>query len=109
HETVYHRFVAAPGDLITLLFLGGGLLFMLVPIEGSIGFSIRSFALFVSFFVLCHACFTRPGSYAGRIFSWRPIRWLGNMSYSYYLIHGLALKGFFLVLTVLLPSSNGNS
>lgn len=25
------------------------------------------------------------------LFSWRPLRYLGNMSYSYYLIHGLAL------------------
>jgi peptidoglycan/LPS O-acetylase OafA/YrhL len=25
-------------------------------------------------------------------FSWTPIRWLGNISYSYYLIHGLTLK-----------------
>ena len=25
------------------------------------------------------------------IFGWAPLRWLGNMSYSYYLIHGLAI------------------
>jgi peptidoglycan/LPS O-acetylase OafA/YrhL len=36
-------------------------------------------------------------SYSGRgplarFFSWQPMRWLGNMSYSYYLMHGLALK-----------------
>jgi exopolysaccharide production protein ExoZ len=30
------------------------------------------------------------------MFRWSPIRWLGNMSYSYYLMHGLALKAFFM-------------
>ena len=36
-----------------------------------------------------------------RTFTWTPIRWLGNMSYSYYLIHGLALKavGFAIALS----------
>ncbi len=41
-------------------------------------------------------------SYSGRgplarFFSWKPARWLGNMSYSYYLMHGLALKFLSLV------------
>lgn len=33
-------------------------------------------------------------SYRGllcRVFSWNPLRWVGNMSYSYYLIHGVTL------------------
>ena len=30
--------------------------------------------------------------FLGRIFSWDPLRRVGNMSYSYYLIHGLTLK-----------------
>jgi peptidoglycan/LPS O-acetylase OafA/YrhL len=29
--------------------------------------------------------------FLGRVFSWKPLRWIGNMSYSYYLIHGLTL------------------
>jgi exopolysaccharide production protein ExoZ len=42
-------------------------------------------------------------SYSGRgplarLFSWRPARWLGNMSYSYYLMHGLALKFLALII-----------
>lgn len=39
---------------------------------------------------------TREGVVA-RACSWTPLRWVGNISYSYYLIHGLALKGFALV------------
>ena len=34
-------------------------------------------------------------------FPQRPLRWLGNMSYSYYLIHGLTLKFSFLILAML--------
>ena len=36
-----------------------------------------------------------------RVFAFTPLRWLGNMSYSYYLIHGVALKGIFLFLGLL--------
>jgi peptidoglycan/LPS O-acetylase OafA/YrhL len=37
-----------------------------------------------------------------RIFSWTPIRYLGNMSYSYYLIHGLTLKAVALLFVIVL-------
>jgi exopolysaccharide production protein ExoZ len=38
-------------------------------------------------------------------FSWTPMRWLGNMSYSYYLIHALAINACALVLQKVLPQS----
>ena len=41
-------------------------------------------------------------------FSWTPLRWLGNMSYSYYLLHGLTLKAAFLVLAVALPKTTSH-
>jgi exopolysaccharide production protein ExoZ len=37
------------------------------------------------------------------------VRWLGNMSYSYYLLHGLALKACFIVLAKALPVSHYGS
>jgi exopolysaccharide production protein ExoZ len=41
------------------------------------------------------------------IFSWAPIRYLGNMSYSYYLIHGVTLEGLAMVFVALrLPTSS---
>jgi peptidoglycan/LPS O-acetylase OafA/YrhL len=48
----------------------------------------------VAFFALCFSCF-RPGNenVAAVLFSWTPLRWLGNMSYSYYLLHGFVVKG----------------
>ena len=39
--------------------------------------------------------------------SWTPLRWLGNISYSYYLMHGLTLKFAVLVLGKVLPLSAG--
>ena len=38
---------------------------------------------------------------AARAFSWTPLRWLGNMSYSFYLMHGLGLHALFLLLAKL--------
>lgn len=52
--------------------------------------------LFVSFFLLCLACFSMNG-YISRTFRWTPLRWLGNISYSFYLIHGITLQVIFLM------------
>jgi exopolysaccharide production protein ExoZ len=40
--------------------------------------------------LLCSACF-HGGNIAARAFTWTPLRWLGNMSYSYYLLHGFPI------------------
>jgi exopolysaccharide production protein ExoZ len=37
------------------------------------------------------AAFSGPGVLAV-VFSWAPLRWLGNLSYSFYLVHGLGLQ-----------------
>ena len=59
--------------------------------------------LFVLFFVFCCGCLIEGGRSAS-LFTLAPLRWLGNMSYSYYLIHGLSLKAMFLVLAKLYPA-----
>jgi exopolysaccharide production protein ExoZ len=64
----------------------------------------RYLVLFVCFFALCYASFRGDGL-VHRLFCWTPLRWLGNMSYSYYLIHGLALKAAFLILGKLVSPS----
>jgi len=43
------------------------------------------------------------------LFSWSPLRWLGNMSYSYYLIHGVTLQGLRLCVQYLSPSHSHSS
>lgn len=62
----------------------------------------RIVILFLIFGLLVLACF-RSQSILQRIFTWTPLRWLGNMSYSYYLIHGLVLKFIELVLKRIIP------
>ncbi|MGB9178643.1 MAG: acyltransferase [Pyrinomonadaceae bacterium] len=65
----------------------------------------RVIVLFFSFFVFTFVCFSSK-TILKNIFSWAPLRWLGNMSYSYYLIHGLTLKAIALVmLRVVHPSA----
>lgn len=81
-------------------------LFPFLPNVAHFGEVYRIALLFVSFFIFTLACFSLR-SFWSRIFSWTPIRWLGNMSYSYYLIHGLTLKAVALVmLHVIHPSGN---
>jgi peptidoglycan/LPS O-acetylase OafA/YrhL len=53
--------------------------------------------ILVSCCLLCWHCFAAT-SFLTQAASWTPLRWLGNMSYSYYLIHGLSLKFAFMVL-----------
>ena len=48
--------------------------------------------------------FAHPGFFH-RVFSWTPLRWLGNMSYSYYLIHSVALLTLKEVAVRLLPGT----
>ncbi|MFM7062187.1 MAG: acyltransferase family protein [Actinomycetes bacterium] len=62
----------------------------------------RLVVLFVGWPVLCAACFYADGR-AQRMFSVTPLRWLGNMSYSYYLVHSLVLQGCFELLRRVVP------
>ena len=63
--------------------------------------------LAVSFFMLCVACFSGD-RYVSKIFRWTPQRWLGNISYSYYLIHGLVLYAIFLIAPKVFPPTGDN-
>ncbi|WP_431270022.1 acyltransferase family protein [Dankookia sp. P2] len=55
------------------------------------GGQVSFLGLFLAGFLLPAAAFAGTGPVA-RGLAWRPLRWLGNMSYSYYLSHGLALE-----------------
>ena len=59
--------------------------------------------LFIGFGLLLLIAF-QAGTVAQKVFSWGLIRWLGNISYSYYLIHGLTLKAMVKFLSVVCPS-----
>lgn len=63
------------------------------PMEDMAAFSV----VFATVFALCGSALTGHGPIA-RALSVRPLRWFGNMSYSFYLLHGALLNGFFLAL-----------
>lgn len=58
---------------------------------GDWGAFVRQGWLALALPLVVYASYSGRGPLA-RFFSWQPMRWLGNMSYSYYLMHGLALQ-----------------
>ncbi len=107
HEALAHRLKAAsaspPAALAGLLALLAGLGAVLLPGEGHAAQAAQVCILFVAWPLLCLVCFGAPSAWLPRAFSWTPLRWLGNMSYSYYLLHGLVLNAGFLLLSQVLP------
>lgn len=107
HEAMAGDVAMAPGSGLGVAGLAGGLLANLLPVAGDLGLALKTTVLFVSFLALCLACFRDPHVGLSRAFSWTPLRWLGNMSYSYYLLHGLVLKACFHALAVVAPPGSG--
>ena len=64
--------------------------------------------LYVLLGLFCLDCFS-GNSLAARIFSATYLRWLGNMSYSYYLLHGLTLKATFMALNKIFPANHADN
>ncbi len=60
--------------------------------------------LFAAAFFLGFVAITGRGKIA-KALSFRPLRWVGNFSYSFYLIHGLTLKAIFFFLERIFPSA----
>lgn len=109
HETMRSRRLSPPGSMAASSFLIVALSATLIPTLGSTGYTLKTMLLFGAFFALCFSCFSMPSSRLARWFSATPLRWLGNMSYSYYLLHGLALKAAFAVLGQVIPTSAGGA
>lgn len=53
--------------------------------------AMHAVILFAMLPLFCSACFSQSSLSSKCLSAW-PIRWLGNMSYSYYLLHGLVIK-----------------
>lgn len=103
HEAISTRMPVPRTAFVTMLSIAS-LLFITAPFIDPIAWAARICALFCALFFLCLHCFTMPNSLPGRTFSLAPLRWLGNMSYSYYLVHGLALKMLVVILLTTVPS-----
>lgn len=61
-----------------------------------ISYHLSMLVVFILFLLLCLCAFNTTSS-AYKYLTFTPLRWLGNMSYSYYLIHGLTLKFSFMI------------
>ena len=91
-------FRARSSKFANLLVLGAylsglGLIFALDTtslISDSFVLPLTSLIAGVTSFAFCGFCF-HGGGLLSRALSWRPLRALGNMSYSFYLVHGLAV------------------
>ena len=105
HEVMGHPAFPAPGDAMAVLALGAGFAAMLLPADGTGVEALQAALLFGAFFVFCLGAFRQPAGLPARTLAWTPLRWLGNMSYSYYLLHGLTLKGCFLLLAHYPPAA----
>ncbi|MGL4609211.1 MAG: acyltransferase family protein [Trueperaceae bacterium] len=100
----YHLIKPLPswlGSTALCLSFAYALLPVITPSEST----LKALVLSIGMFLFCFVCFTQPALWLQNIFYWTPLRWLGNMSYSYYLIHGLALRFCFLITNRLLPNN----
>jgi exopolysaccharide production protein ExoZ len=68
------------------------------------GFFPWTLLLCVVLFFLCIFVFAFDGVLR-RVFSFAPLRWLGNMSYTYFLCHGIILYGIAFLLAKLIPGT----
>ena len=109
YEALRNGKVAPPRNGVAPFALVAGLLLTAVPLSFPAAFTIKLLILAAAFFITCYCCFRGQSPVLARAFSWTPLRWLGNMSYSYYLLHGLALKAAFSVLAhVMAPMAQGS-
>jgi peptidoglycan/LPS O-acetylase OafA/YrhL len=103
HEALRDGSLRVPDSATALLALVIGLVVTALPFAGPAAFTVRVMFLFGAFFIVCYTCFSKSDGWLAKGFSRTRLRWLGNMSYSYYLLHGLTLKVAFTVLAGKLP------
>lgn len=107
YEAIHSLHLRPPGSLLTVVIVAAGLSAQLLPGTTSMGNTLQVVSLFVSFFTLCFCCFANSGAWLRSAFEWTPLRWFGNMSFSFYMVHALAMQFAVLVLTKVLPTSSG--
>lgn len=102
-ESLTLRKITPPKDIYVAVAFIVGLLTTAAPSSGPAAAAFKILVLAGALFITCYSTFYIEGSKLARAFSWTPLRRLGNMSYSYYLLHGLALKAGFIVVSKLIP------
>ncbi len=102
HAAARWRPGSAAGALCLLL----ALVLAAAPAPGYAPQAGKFVVLGALFVVVCLSAFGGQAPGFASSLSWTPLRWLGNMSYSYYLIHGLALNFCGVVMARLMPSAS---
>ena len=100
YEVLENKLINPPKHLGTLSLIVALVSYSYAPyleLSGIIQIAI----LYVFFFIVCLEAFSRNNGSAIWL-NISPIRWLGNMSYSYYLMHGLTLKGCFMFIALVI-------
>ena len=104
----YDTMHAPRSSLIPVIALVGAAAVTAPEGTGTMFLAFQSAVLFVTLLAFCSVIFRSPDSLIARALCWTPLRWLGNMSYSYYLIHGLIVKAIFLVAHRLIAANGVN-
>jgi peptidoglycan/LPS O-acetylase OafA/YrhL len=92
----------ANGIGLLALFSGFFLILLMRQVNSEYGLQVA--VIFIAFFFLCFDSFNNPKGFAASVFSWKPLRLFGNMSYSYFLIHGLTINIIFSLVSIVYPS-----
>lgn len=91
-------------------FVGGTVAVLAVSAQ-DLGPRAWTMATILSFLPLCYGSLQRDANLLTSTFIWTPLRWFGNMSYSFFLLHGLTLKATFFLIerTLSAPVGDWNS
>lgn len=103
YEVMKHTRLRAPSAGLTVFAVTTCLTSYLFATR--INYSLSFALLFVAFFILCFCSFSDSSNWLKRSFEWSPLRWFGNMSYSFYMVHALAMQGFILIFTKVFPTA----
>ena len=103
HELLQARWRRVPGPVLALAGLALALGPRILATQGAAPYTAKVLASWVGFGLLCWWALALPQGRAACWLSWAPLRWLGNMSYSYYLAHSLALVPLFMLAKAMLP------
>lgn len=95
------RFKVNGGGLIALI---SGFALILFLRQVNLGYGFQVAVIFIAFFILCFDSFHNQEGLTASLFSWKPLRWFGNISYSYFLIHGLTINIILTLVGVIFPS-----
>jgi exopolysaccharide production protein ExoZ len=97
-----------PNASVGLVALFASVLCLIPSDRTLVGTALTSAILYVSFFLVVLTCLQSSGGWFTALFCYRPLRLLGNMSYSFYLLHGVFLAAAIKVI-VLVFKPDGSS